>query len=126
MPDLHLLSILAIDIAGFIVAYHCVVIFMNRGDEGLAGVVKGIPISERTRWLILLIHYVPYGAFCGGWLAIICFGLVGLARGAEDPFARAVGNMSAVLFGAGAAVLLTSAAMWLYHVRAETRRDRTD
>ncbi|MBT8467158.1 MAG: hypothetical protein KJN97_00305 [Deltaproteobacteria bacterium] len=126
MPDLHLVSILAVDISGFIVAYHCCVVFMNRGDEGLAGVVKGIPISQRTRWLILLIHYMPYGAFCGGWLVIISFGLVGLARGAEDPFVRSVGYMSAVLFATGAAVLITSAPMWLYHVRAETRRARVD
>jgi hypothetical protein len=126
MPDLHLVAILATDIAGMVVAYYCVVIFMNRGDEGLAGVVKGIPVSEKTRWLMLLIHYVPYGAFVGGWLIILCFGLIGLARGAEDPFVRAVGNMSAVLFGSGAVVLLTHGGMWLFHVWSETRRDRAN
>ena len=40
MPDLHLLSILVVDITGFVVAYHCCVVFMKRGDEGLTGVIR--------------------------------------------------------------------------------------
>ncbi len=122
MPDLSLVAILAITIATIFVVYYGIKMTNRRADEAMAGVQRGLPISLSTRWLILFTHAVPLGLFLAGLLAVVSVGLVGLAQGAESPFTRTVGHMSATLLGGGAVFMVFATAMWVFHMRAEFRR----
>ena len=119
MPDLSLVAILAITIATGFVSFYCIKMANKRADESLEVVQRGLPISLNTRWLILFTHYVALAAFLAGLLAVVS---VGLAQGAESPFARTVGHMSAILSGGGVVVILAHSTMWVFHMWAVLRR----
>jgi hypothetical protein len=126
VPNLSLLSILVVLIAVFYAAFSCIPIMNSRGDEALAGVVKGIPVSLKTRQLLLFTNYLPLCAFIASFILVAGLGFIELARTMEDPRIQAIGYMAAIMCIAGAVVVGGLGGAWCLHVWSvlrETKRD---
>ena len=104
MSDLAaLLSILVTVIVTFFGSYWVNSVINDRGDEILSGVVKGIPVSTRTRWLMLYTQWLPYTAFFIVFLSVIGLGFLEVGREIEHPRIKLVGYMCATMCAGGAA-----------------------
>lgn len=121
MPDESLLWIMITTTSSFIVTFWAIRMANKRGDEALLGVLRGVPISTRTRWMILITHYMGLAAFLVAYLAVITFVLLELARNAVEPTVSTIGYMAVVLWTGGLIFLLVTAAAWVYHVSTAIR-----
>jgi lysylphosphatidylglycerol synthetase-like protein (DUF2156 family) len=115
VPNLSLLSILVVIIAVFYASFSVVPIINNRGDEALSGVVKGVPVSLKTRRLMLFTHYLPLCAFLASFVLVAGLGLMEFARTMEEPRTQAVGCMAAIICIAGAVVWVGLGGAWFLH-----------
>jgi len=98
-----LLSMLGILIATFFGSYWVNTIINDRGDEILSGIVKGVPVSTKNRWLMLFTQWLPYTAFFIAFLGVVGLGFLEVAREIEHPRAKLVGYMCAMMCAGGAA-----------------------
>jgi len=126
MPNLSLLSILAVIIAVFYASYSVTPIMYNRGDEALSGVVKGVCVSVETRRLMLFTNYMPLCAFVAAFDLVAGLGIFELARGLEEPRVQAVGYMAAVICISGAMVFIGLGGAWFLHTWAVLRQAEAD
>jgi len=122
MLDQPLLTIVVVIILVFYTSQATVPIINKRGDEALSGVVRGVPVSLRTRQLMLFTHYMPLCVFLATYVLVAGIGLFGLARAAEDEIARAVGYMGAVMCFSGSVVWIGLGGAWFLHTWAELRQ----
>jgi hypothetical protein len=104
------------------VTYWAIRMANKRGDEALLGVLRGVPISTRTRWMILTTHYTGLAAFIVAFLTVTTFVLRELARNADEPAVATIGYMAVVLWGGSAVYCLATAAAWVYHASTVIRR----
>jgi len=112
-----LLLILAVIIAVFVATYWASTVINSRGDEISLGVVKGISVSPKARWLMLFTQFLTFYLFLVGFLMIIGFGLWELAQGIEERAVSLVGYMGAYLAASGAVMWLLLGTSWfLYHL----------
>jgi predicted secreted protein len=102
-PNLTLLSILAVIITLFFGSVWVSKTINDRQDEILTGVVKGVPVSTKYRWIMLFTNWLPFVVFLVAFLFVMALGLLELARGAEDERIRLLGYACAVLPTSGAA-----------------------
>jgi hypothetical protein len=93
----------------------------DRGDEALSGIVKGVPVSAKTRRLILFTHYLPLAAFTAGYLFVVGLGVLELARGVVDVRVATIGYMGATLCISGGVVWIGLGAAWVLHVLSALR-----
>ena len=103
MPDLTLVSIMAMAAADFAVAMWVSKITSERYDELLCGVAKGVSMSLTHRWMMTLTNWLPWAMFLVGWLLMMMAGFLKLANSSQDAAIRGVGIMAAWLHAAGAA-----------------------
>ena len=106
MPDLTLVSIMAMAAADFAVAMWVSKITSERYDELFCGVAKGVPMSVTHRWMMTLTNWLPWAMFLVGWLLVMMAGFLKLASSSQDATIRTVGSMAAWLHAAGAAFWL--------------------
>jgi lysylphosphatidylglycerol synthetase-like protein (DUF2156 family) len=126
VPNLPLLSILVVLIAVFYATFSCIPIMNSRGDEALAGVVKGMPVSLKTRRLLLFTNYLPLCAFLASFTLVAGLGIIELARTMEEPRIQAIGYMAAIVCISGAVVFVGLGGAWCLHIWSvlrETKRD---
>jgi hypothetical protein len=115
--QITLLLILAVIIAVFFATYWASTVINSRGDEISSGVVKGIPVPKKARWLMLFTQFLTFYLFLVGFLTIISFGLWELAQGLEEPGVSFLGYMGAYLAATGAVMWLLLGTSWfLYHL----------
>ena len=122
MTDEPLLWITITTTSSFFVTYWAIRMANKRGDEALLGVLRGQPISTRTRWMILITHYTGLGAFLVAYLTVITFVLLELARSAVEPRVATIGYMAVLLWTGGIVFLLATAAAWVYHASTFIRQ----
>jgi hypothetical protein len=113
--SITLLSILAVITAVFLGAIWVSTVINDRGDEILSGVVKGIPVSTKTRWLMLFTQFLTFYLFLVGFLVVTGLGILELARGVEEPGVRIVGYMCASLCASGAVLWILLGTSWFTH-----------
>jgi hypothetical protein len=126
VPNLSLLSILVVLIAVFYAAFSGISIMNSRGDEALAGVVKGVPVSLKTRQLLLFTNYMPLCAFIACFSFVVGLGVIELARTMEDPRIQAIGYMGAIMCIAGAVVVGVLGGAWCLHIWSVLRDPKRD
>jgi predicted secreted protein len=102
MPNLTLLSILALTVSVAFLAFTVSNMINDRNDEILTGVVKGVPVSTKYRWLMLFTNWLPFVVFLIAFLLVTAIGALELSRGTDDGRVRLVGYMCAVVMGSGA------------------------
>jgi lysylphosphatidylglycerol synthetase-like protein (DUF2156 family) len=102
MPNLTLLSILAVTISVYFGAMWVTKMINDRGDDILNGVFKGVPASTKDRHLMLFTNWLPYAAFLVAFLVVAGVGVLELARGADDERVAVIGYMCAVVLTGGA------------------------
>ncbi len=102
MPNPTLLSILALTLSMYFGGMWVSKIINDRNDEILSGVVKGIPVSTKYRWLMLFTNWLPYVIFLCAILLVTGTGVLELAREVEEPRVKIVGYMCAVVLVGGA------------------------
>jgi len=98
--SIALLTILALFMTTYVILMWVVRLTNERGDEIVAGVVKGIPTPRKTRSLMLYTQYLPYCAFGLAFLTIMGLGILEIARGVEAPRVSLIGYMCATMLGA--------------------------
>ncbi len=126
MPDITLVSIMAMAAADFAVAMWVSKVTSERYDELLCGVAKGVPMSLTHRWMMTLTNWLPWAVFLVGWLLMMMTGFLELANSSQDAAIRAFGYMAAWLHAAGAAFwFILGAALTLALIRALRETDRT-
>jgi len=100
------LAILGATIAAYTIGMWVTRMINERGDEILYGVVKGVPVSTKDRWFMLITNWLPYAVFLIGFLLIVAIGDVRIARAVDDPVVATFGYLCA-------AFLTTGATFWL-------------
>jgi hypothetical protein len=115
--DDKLLVVLALTFAVYIGVMWVNVLFNARGDDIRSGVVNGIPLSTADRLLLLYGIWLPYIAFAIGFMVFATVGVLELARGAQAPRVRLVGQMSAMLIASGVAFHLLVGAVHFVSLR---------
>jgi amino acid transporter len=121
-----LLSILAVIIAGFVATIWVSTVINSRGDEISSGVVKGIPVPAKARWLMLFTQFLTFYLFLVGFLMIIGLGLWELAQGVEEPAVSLLGYMGAYLSATGAVMWLLLGTSWFIHHLSVVRQAKAD
>ena len=102
MPNLSLLSILAIMAMLYVGSMWVVRMINDRNDEILTGVIKGVPVSVKDRQLMLFTNWLPYVAFLIAFQLAMSVGLFEVGRGMEEPRIGAVAYIGAVMCAATA------------------------
>ncbi|MBT8467156.1 MAG: hypothetical protein KJN97_00295 [Deltaproteobacteria bacterium] len=115
MPNTSLLWILGLFFVVFYFVYTCVPIVNARGDVALQGVMDGVPLSLKTRRLILFTHYIPLSAFMAAFNLVASFGFLELARGADGHRVAALGYMVAIMGASNAVVWIGLSGAWVLH-----------
>lgn len=121
-----LFLILAVIIAVFVATYWAATIINSRGDEISSGVVKGISVSPKARWLMLFTQFLTFYLFLVGFLMIIGLGLWELAQGIEERGVSLVGYMGAYLAASGAVMWLVLGTIWFIHHWSSVRQAEAD
>ena len=118
MPDVTLVSIMAMAAADFAVVMWVSKVTSERYDELFCGVAKGVPISLTHRWMMTLTNWLPWAMFLVGWLLMMMFGFFELANSSLDVAIRSFGYMAAWLHAAGALFwLILGAALTVVLIR---------
>jgi len=97
-----LFSILGTVIVTFFGSYWVNKTINDRGDQILSGVVEGLPVSAKTRWLMLFTQWLPYTAFFIVFLLVVGIGFIEVGHGVEHPRVRLVAYMCATMCVGGA------------------------
>lgn len=121
-----LLLILAVIIAVFVATYWASTVINSRGDQISSGVVKGISVSSKARWLILFTQFLTFYLFLVGFLMIVGLGLWELAQGIEERGVAIVGYMGAYLAATGAVMWLFLGTIWFFHHWSSVRQAEAD
>ena len=98
--------VLVVTIASYVIAMWVTRLTNDRGDEILHGLVKGIPMSSKDRWLMQFTQWLPYVTFLIAFLLISAVGDVQIARIADDPRLLLPGYMSTGFLASGALFLV--------------------
>jgi hypothetical protein len=126
MPNLTLLSVLAFITAGYFGCMWITRMINDRGDDILTGLLKGVPVRTKDRWLMLYTNWLPYVALQIAFLLILGFGILELAQGAESPKVGLIGYMSATMCAFGATFWLVIGSfvfMSMVSTLRQTKRD---
>ena len=96
---------------GFTVAVYAVVMWVNvvinrLSHEIRSGVLQGIRLSEKERWLLLYTNFLPYAAFAIALLLLSAAGLLASAKDVQSLGAKQVGYMCATFLGSGSAFMV--------------------
>jgi hypothetical protein len=102
MPNLTLLSILAVTMTGYFSCMWVTKMISQRGDDILSGIIKGVPVSTKDRRLMLFTDWLSWVALQIALLVILGLSLLEMARGAEEPSVELIGFMCATLCAFGA------------------------
>ncbi|MDB4278326.1 hypothetical protein N9917_01850 [Deltaproteobacteria bacterium] len=96
----------AISIAALFVQVRADKHIHDRGDDILTGTVRGIPTSQKNRWVMLFQHWMPNvaGQILFGFILAVAY--VGIARNVDDGFVQLLAYLCAI--GAGYVVVFWS------------------
>ena len=122
MSNLSLLSILVVLIGVVYATFSGISIMNSRGDEALSGVVTGVPVSLKTRRLLLFTNYMPQCAFLATFVLVAGLGIMEFARTVEEPRTQAIGYMVATMCIAVAASIGGLGSAWCLHVWSVLRQ----
>ncbi|MEM7436609.1 MAG: hypothetical protein AAF436_15740 [Myxococcota bacterium] len=118
--------VIALMVVIFSVSYASIVMINKRGDEAVQGIVRGEPISLRTRRMVLLTHYLPLASFLAGFLFIMSAGLFAVGKQFSGGPAGAVAYMGAVLCATGAVTWIALGGAWVVHTLVVLREAERD
>jgi hypothetical protein len=124
VPNLNLLSILALMMVFYYGVMWVTKIVNERGDEILYGVVKGVPVSTKNRWTMLVANWFPWVVFLIAFIGVMTVGILEIAQAAEAPRVRFFGYMCVTLC-AGGAVFWLALGYVLFRNMVSTLRDTT-
>ena len=119
MPDTSLLWIMSLFCGVGLISTLFVPLANARGDLALRGVQDGLPLSMKTRRLILFTHYIPLAVFWGAFTMVAAFGFIELARSSDNPRVAPIGYMAAVMGGSNTLVWFGLAGVWVLHTLKE-------
>jgi hypothetical protein len=96
----------------------------DRSAEIITGVVRGVPVSPRTREGILFGVWLPWQAFTAAAAAVLGFAQLQMASHVSDVNAKAVAYFVALLAISVSAFSLVLLPIGLLSQRAKVRRDQ--
>jgi len=98
----------------------------ERSDNIVTGVVDGVPISRKYRWLLLFNDYLGVSFGLTFVMCIWVIGFLSASEAASDPNVRRVAYFCAGMAGWGAAFNLLLGASWTVHFVSVLRKARED
>lgn len=100
MSDLNVIGmILAILIATTFVSFYGTKCAHNRSDAMITGMVRGVSVTTKDRWLILAQEWLPMASGVAVFDLIVAVGLFEIGGSVVDPGIRLLAWMSAALAG---------------------------
>ena len=96
----------------------------DRSAEIITGVVRGVPVSPRTREGILFGVWLPWQAFTAAAAAVLGFAQLQMASHVSDANAKVVACFVALLAISISALILVLLPIGLFSQRAKVRRDQ--
>jgi len=102
MPNVTLLSILAVTLTGYFSCMWVTKMITGRGNDIVTGIINGVPVSRRERWLMLITDWLSWVALQVSLLIILGLGILEIARGAGEPRVALIGYMCCIMCGFGA------------------------
>ena len=95
--------------------------FHDRVDAVITGVVRGVPVSSRHRWLLLtnslLTHLVALVAYC----SLVAFFFAQLGTNVSEPGIKWLAYTAAIVWGVGVAIYLVLGPSFLVHLVSTLR-----
>ncbi|NNE19213.1 MAG: hypothetical protein HKN10_12135 [Myxococcales bacterium] len=118
--------IAAITIAGYFVFLGAERWTHERGDALATGLLRGVPMSAKHRWLLLFNNWLPNALGTTTFSLAIALALVAVAREVNDPFIGFVAYLCAIGFGMGFAFWLLLGTSWLVFYVSLLRETKTN
>jgi hypothetical protein len=127
MSDLTaVVAILATLLAAYWIAMYATDFCTRRGDQVISGVVEGVPMSKKARWMAIYCQWLPSAAFLVGFLLLVGVGLAQIAKGIDNheltTFARVCGGF----FALGGVFWALLGAFYLAHMVSAVRGVRAE
>ena len=118
--------IAAISIAGYFVVLTGDRWTHRRGDVLATGLMNGVPMSAKHRWLLLFSNWLPNALGLATFSLVVGLALVAVAREANDSFIQFIAYLSAIGFGMGFAFWLILGTSWFVHYLSVLRETEAD
>ena len=96
----------------------------ERMDEIVTGVVNGVPVSTRYRWLLLLYDYLGYALACVVLLSVFGIGFFSAADGLTDPRLETLAYFCGSASAWGAVGVVVFVAAWVFYMVSLLRREK--
>ena len=87
----------------------------NRGDAIATGLVQGIPMTTKHRWLMLFNNWFTVVFSMVAFAFIVSAIFVGIARNVGDPFVQSLAYVCAFGFSGISLVWVVMGGSWLLH-----------
>lgn len=118
--------IAAISIAGYFVVLTGDRWTHRRGDALANGLIDGVPMSTKHRWLVLFNNWLPNAAGLATFSFAVGLTLVAVAREVNDPFIGFIAYLCAIGFGMGFLFWLILGASWFVYYLSLLRQTEAD
>jgi len=105
--------IAAVTIAGYFVALTAERWIHERGDALATGLMRGVPMSTKHRWLLLFNNWLPNALGVAVFSLCVALTLIAIAREASDRLVEVVAYLSAIGFGFACVFWLILGSSWL-------------
>lgn len=127
MSNLNELGLIAaITIAGYFVVLTAERWIHARGDALATGLMSGVPISTKHRWLLLFNNWLPNALGVVLFSLIVALVLIAIAREANDRFVEFVAYLCAIGFGFLSVFWLVLGTSWFVYYLSLVREAKSD
>ena len=124
LNDIGLIA--AITIAGYFVVLTAERWIHARGDALATGLMSGVPISTKHRWLLLFNNWLPNALGVAIFSLVVALVLIAIAREANDRFVEVVAYLCAIGFGFSCAFWLVLGTSWFVYYLSLVREAKSD
>jgi hypothetical protein len=124
LNDIGLIA--AITIAGYFVVLTAERWIHARGDALATGLMSGVPISTKHRWLLLFNNWLPNALGVVLFSLIVALVLIAIAREANDRFVEFVAYLCAIGFGFSSVFWLVLGTSWFVYYLSLVREAKSD
>jgi hypothetical protein len=127
MSDLTVIALIAaIVIAGYFVFLSADKWTHERGDALATGVLRGVPMSSKHRWLLLFQSWLPNALGVTLFSLFVTLALVAIARDADNRLVESLAYLCAMGFGFACAFWLVLGPSWFVYYLSQLRQAEAD